>query len=398
MTRRALLALLLIFHLTSSQKQNNLASSPKTVSAASDPDANVTERQSGSVATAAPEALTGAASNRAIVSYYGASVREAYVEQPAATLVRLAEAHQRFGAGAGIVAIIDTGVDPSHPALARSLVQGYDFTRNTTLVNETFDLDPLAAAKLAQSTVAFLDSHAARLNQSTVAFLDQSTVAFLDGKLPAAFGHGTMVAGLVHLVAPTAKIMPLKAFRADGTSRVPDIVRAVYYAADHGATVINMSFSLSGSSPELAEALEYATSRKVICVASAGNMGKPVKLYPAGYSDVIGVGSTNLLDKRSAFSNYDVSSAKIAAPGEALITTFPGNHYAGVWGTSFSGALVSGGVALLLQARHSASLDQVEDALDHGAEIEQKMGDARLDLVSSIQYLLHDEDSRKRKD
>src|SRR6266571_210359 len=283
MTRRALLALLLIFHLTSSQKQNNLASSPKTVSAASDPDANVTERQSGSVATAAPEALTGAASNRAIVSYYGASVREAYVEQPAATLVRLAEAHQRFGAGAGIVAIIDTGVDPSHPALAGSLVQGYDYTRNTPLVNETFDLDPLAAAKLSQSTVAFLDSHAARLNQSTVAFLDQSTVAFLDGKLPAAFGHGTMVAGLVHLVAPTAKIMPLKAFRADGSSRVPDIVRAVYYAVDHGATVINMSFSLSASSPELSDALEYATKHKVICVASAGNMGKPVKLYPAGY-------------------------------------------------------------------------------------------------------------------
>ena len=397
MTRRALLALLLIFHLTSSQKQNNLASSPKTVSAASDPDANVTEGQSGSLATALPEALTGAASNRANVSYYGASVREAYVEQPAATLVRLAEAHQRFGAGAGIVAIIDTGVDPSHPALARSLVQGYDYTRNTPLVNETFDLDPLAAAKLAQSTVAFLDSHAARLNQSTVAFLDQSTVAFLDGKLPAAFGHGTMVAGLVHLVAPTAKIMPLKAFRADGTSRVLDIVRAVYYAADHGATVINMSFSLSGSSPELAEALEYATSRKVICVASAGNMGKAVKIYPAGYSDVIGVGSTDLLDKRSAFSNYDVASAKTAAPGEALITTFPGNHYAGVWGTSFSGALVSGGVALMLQVRHSASQDKVEEALDHGAEIEQEVGE-RLDLVTSIQYLLHNQDSRKRKD
>ena len=125
--------------------------------------------------------------------------------------------------------------------------------------------------------------------------------------------------------------------------------------------------------------------------------GQPVKLYPAGYSDVIGVGSTNLLDRRSAFSNYDVSSAKTAAPGEALVTTFPGNHYAGVWGTSFSGALVSGGVALLLQARHSASPDEVEDALEHGAEIEQQVGE-RLELVSSIQYLLQKKDSRKRKD
>ena len=58
-------------------------------------------------------------------------------------------------------------------------------------------------------------------------------------------------------------------------------------------------------------------------------MGKPFKVYPAGDPYVIGVGATTSLDLRSAFSNYDVSSVKTAAPGEALITTYPGNHYAG---------------------------------------------------------------------
>ena len=63
-------------------------------------------------------------------------------------------------------------------------------------------------------------------------------------RLPHAFGHGTMVAGLVHVVAPTASIMPLKAFSADGSSNLFDIERAIYYAVDHGAKVINMRFSM----------------------------------------------------------------------------------------------------------------------------------------------------------
>jgi thermitase len=282
-------------------------------------------------------------------------------------------------------------VDPAHPALSGSLVPGYDFTRDTPFVSELLDLDPLSAAALSQSSVAFLDTYAAKLNQSTIAFLDQSTVAFLDTQqLPSAFGHGTMVAGIVHLVAPSAKIMPLKAFNADGTSKISDIVRAIYYAVDHGATVINMSFSAGAPSAELKKALDFATSRNVICIASAGNMGKSVKLYPAGHGSVIGVGSTNFVDVRSSFSNYDVSSARLAAPGEALITTFPGNHYAGVWGTSFSTALVAGAADVMLQARPSASLSAIKDAFDHGVKIEQKMGDARLDLVRSLQYLTKD--------
>ena len=106
-------------------------------------------------------------------------------------------------------------------------------------------------------------------------------------QLPAAFGHGTMVAGIVHLVAPTARIMPLKAFTADGTSRTFDIVRAIYYAVDHGARVINMSFSAAMPSPEIARAINYATDRGVICVASAGNLGREVVVYPGGFRNVL---------------------------------------------------------------------------------------------------------------
>ena len=376
---------------TDSATLTKILTDARVLSAEPDLDAGVSEKQPDSVAKASTDALTTAALDRTLVSYYGATVRAAYVQQPATTIIRLAEAQSMSRTGTGIVAIIDTGVDPTHPALSGSLVPGYDFTRDTEFVSEFSDLDPLSAAALTQSTVAFLDTYAAMLNQSTVAFLDQSTVAFLDGRnLPAAFGHGTMVAGIVHLVAPNAKIMPLKAFSADGTSKVSDIVRAIYYAVDHGANVINMSFSLTAPSPEIAQALTFAASRNVVAIASAGNMGRSIKLYPAGNRYVIGVGSTNAVDVRSSFSNYDVSSAVTSAPGEAVITTFPGNHYAGVWGTSFSAALVAGAVDLMQQAQPSASLSSIRDAIDHGVALEQKMGDARLDLVRSLNYLTQD--------
>src|SRR5205807_2009793 len=84
-----------------------------------------------------------------------------------------------------------------------------------------------------------------------------------------------------------------------------------------------------------------------ICVASAGNDNRKVLVYPAAFGNVVGVGSTTLDDHRSAFSNYGADLVTVAAPGEALVTTYPGNHYAMAWGTSFSSGLVSGATAPL---------------------------------------------------
>ena len=259
------------------------------------------------------------------MNYYGATVRSGYVNQPATQLIELSAAQQIASAGSATVAIIDTGVDPTHPALASSLVPGYDFTRDLPGANELADLTQSTVAILDQSTVAILDwkNSPVVLNQSTVAILDQSTVAILDGGLPKSFGHGTMVAGLVHLVAPTARILPLKTFHGDGTANLSDIVRAIRYAADNGANILTMSFTFSTLSPDLQAAIQYATAKGVICIASAGNNGSERSYYPAALEQVIGVGSTNFADLRSPFSNYD-NSATTAAPGEAIITTIQG--------------------------------------------------------------------------
>jgi subtilisin family serine protease len=222
-------------------------------------------------------------------------------------------------------------------------------------------------AILDQSTVAILDQKNSPLvlNQSTVAILDQSTVAILDGQqLPEDFGHGTMVSGLIHLVAPTASIMPLKAFQSDGTAELSNIVAAIYCAVDHGARVINMSFSTTTKEPVLQQAIAYTTSHGVICIASAGNQGREMTVYPAGFQGVIGVASTNKNDLRSPFSNYDSDAIRLAAPGEALVTTCPGNNYAAVWGTSFSSALVSGASALVTDVVPLATSGYATQAFD----------------------------------
>src|SRR5713226_4971518 len=177
--------------------------------------ANVPEGslQNSPAPSAAPPAQTPVSDSN-LIQLYGAQAWVGYVQQPALALITGSSSCNN-ATGAGIVAIIDTGVDPYQPLLSSALVPGYDFTRG----------------------IAGSASELADINQSTAATLQSQPV-------PAYFGHGTMVAGLVHLVAPTAKIMPLKAFNADGTAKTSDIVQAIYYAADHGANVINMSFSL----------------------------------------------------------------------------------------------------------------------------------------------------------
>ena len=342
--------------------------------------------------------ILDAVADKTLVNFYGASARNAYVNQPAAALVRVAKAQQAWAAtGLGIVAIIDTGIDPTHPVLANSLVPGYDFVRDLPgLPDERADLLMQSTAHiLDQSTAHILDPYTVMpLNGATLAFLDQTTASQLGAdQLPAAFGHGTMVAGIVHLMAPTASIMPLKAFRGDGSTDVFNILRAVYYAVDHGARVINMSFSFPAYSNELMKAMNYATGKGVICVASTGNDGKETLAFPASFQNVLGVASTNALDQRSAFSNYGAALADISAPGEEIITTYPGGLYAAAWGTSFSTPFVAGASALLNQAAVLSlarpRLEQADaaEALSHGAPVGHDLGLSRLDAFAAVKTL-----------
>ncbi|PYT40645.1 MAG: hypothetical protein DMG45_15670 [Acidobacteria bacterium] len=321
--------------------------------------------------------------DKAPVNYYGMVVWHGYAAQPAAQIIRLQDAQNGFGiAGKGIVAVIDTGVDPNHPVLYPILLQGYDFMRNQPGASEWLDVSGMQSGYTDAGTQ---NQQPGYVQQSTAAVLDQSTAAVLDGSPYVAFGHGTMTSGLVHLVAPKAKILPLKAFSANGTGYLANIVAALYYAVQHGANVVNMSFDLTSSSPSLNKAVSYANKAGVVLVAAAGNENTNAPVYPAAISgSVVGIASTTDWDARSSFSNYGSYDVWIAAPGEFVTSTYPGGTYASSSGTSFSAPLVAGTAALMLNAKSSLNQSQAASALSHAVQLTPDLNHGRLDAYQAI--------------
>ena len=326
-----------------------------------------------------------------------------YFYQPAAAVIGLEGAHE-IATGTGTVAFLDTGVDFTNNILTWNLVPGADFTSpNGGLGQESFQLgqsttsilDSDSEIVLSQSTTSILDytkssqSTTSILDQSTTSILDQSTTSILDDgtPVPNAYGHGTMVAGVIHMVAPTAMLMPVKVFNDDGTSQLSTLLSGFYWAMNHGARVINMSFSLGSASPEFQKALQTASSMGILCVASVGNDGQQILVYPAAYSNVIGVASTDNSGVRSPFSNYGPIAA-LAAPGEEILSTYPGNRFAAGWGTSFSSPMVSGAISLLLQMNSQLNQQTASNALSQANPLAAGLGAGELDLLKALQYVI----------
>jgi subtilisin family serine protease len=324
----------------------------------------------------APYGLT----DTAPVNYFGTVATHGYAAQPAGQIIRLTDAHNGFGvSGTGIVAVIDTGVDVNHPVLVPVLLPGYDFTRNQPGASEWLDMPQWQSATSSGSRPSGV------VQQQSAAILDQQSAAILDGQPCGAFGHGTMTAGVVHLVAPKAKILPLKAFSSNGTGYLSNIVAAMYYAVQHNANVVNMSFDLSTPSPALSQAVSYANHANVVLVAAAGNQNTSARVYPAALNGyVMGVASTTDWDARSSFSNYGSADVWIAAPGEYVISTFPGGSYAAASGTSFSSPLVAGTASLLLNAKSGLNQSHAASALAHARMLTPDLNHGRLDAYQAI--------------
>ena len=320
--------------------------------------------------------------DRTTENFYGAAVWEGYANQPALTQIELPEARWEWHAtGAGIVADIGTGVDPTQPVLQKVLLPGYNF-----LTNQTGGYD----SQVNQYAMAVVNSAypPLQVNQYAMAVVNQQSATTLSQSSYSDSGHDTMVAGIIHLVAPTAQILPLRAFGDNGEGYLSDVLRAIYYAVDNHATVINMSFDFPAAATELQKAVAYANAHGVACVASVGNNGEDVMVYPAGYqSDVMGIASVDAADQRSSFSNYGADLVFAAAPGEAVITTYPGDTYAAGWGTSFSAPFVSGTVALMDAMQPGVTPTEAMDALSHATPAAPDLGHGVLNVAAALTAL-----------
>lgn len=268
-----------------------------------------------------------------------------YSDQYAVGALNLPEAHSVNRGAGSAVAVLDTGVQLDHPELADSLVPGYDFIGD--------DGDPTDAPNSVDDDG--------------------------DNSVDEATGHGTHVAGIVHLTAPDAKIMPLRVLDSDGRGNVFVIAEAIQRAVDpdgnpntnDGVDVINMSLSSSRESflirdvaddldaidgddddDETGPALRGVPVGGTVVVGSAGNDAAEQRAYPAAEAGVLGVASVGQDEKKSDFSNYfGLPEVDISAPGDDIVSLFPTNQYAEWDGTSMAAPFVAGQAALIRSMR-----------------------------------------------
>ncbi|WKJ89433.1 S8 family serine peptidase [Methylomonas montana] len=255
---------------------------------------------------------------------------------------------------AGItIAILDTGVEASHPDLANQMVPGVNAVDSGA---DTSDIE----------------SHGTQVA----------------GSAAAAFNNGVGVAG----IAGNAKIMPVRITnRTDGVASTSDITRGLNWAADNGADVANISYAVSGSS-SVTTAAQYMRGKGGVVVVAAGNSG-----IDPGYANnqyMITVSATGGDDVKAGWSNYG-AVVDVAAPGVSIQTTSVGGSYAAVSGTSFASPVTAGVVALIQSANLKLTPDQVEKVLESsadkvsGVDFDPNYGYGRINAAAAVQLAIN---------
>ena len=277
-----------------------------------------------------------------------------------------------------IVAVIDTGIDPNHPDLQDNLwkkpnsekrVYGWDFIKNKS--------NPK-------------DEH----------------------------GHGTHVAGIIggklrnagaSGVLQNVSIMPIRYYSesSSGEENVANTVKAIHYAIDNGAHIINYSGGGAEFHLEEYKAIDKANRKNILFVAAAGNENSDIdqeknKYYPGAYSlpNIIAVAATNIQDKLIPSSNWGLKSVDVTAPGEHIFSTLPSGKYGYLSGTSQATAFVTGLAALLLSQNKDLTPMQIKKLImanvDKIDTLEEKVQSAgRVNFYKSMLASLQIENKNK---
>lgn len=261
-----------------------------------------------------------------------------------------------------IIAVCDTGVDNNHPDLVNKILR--DDAGNV---------------------------------------LGYNTITHQQGEGPDTYGHGTHCAGIAAAqvnngigVAGVAgwdgtdgsdtdfiKIMPVK-LSTGGSLALSNIIEGVRWAAANGANVLTNSYGGTQGSQAENDAFQFAYNSGCVIVASAGNAGNTTKNYPAAFDHVVSVASTTSSDTISSFSTRG-SWVLIAAPGSSIYSTYPGNRYATLSGTSMSGPFVAGAAALVWSQNAGLGGDDVVSILLGTADnINLPISGGRVNVYSAL--------------
>jgi subtilisin family serine protease len=252
---------------------------------------------------------------------------EGFQDQSFVERLRLSEIHP-YATGEGVlVGLLDTGIDFDHSAFPGSLVvPGFDFVDG--------DSDPADEANAVDDDG--------------------------DGLSDEGAGHGTMVAGLVHLVAPAARLLPVRVLDDEGRGSTFDVAKGIRYAVEQGAHVINLSLGLDCPSDILSAEIRRADSLGVSIVAAAGNSGtEDPPFYPASDPAVLSVTSLDSSDVKAPFASYH-ETVDLSTPGVGVLAPYSDGGYALGTGTSFSAAIVSGQCALIRDLNGALGKAQVD--------------------------------------
>ncbi len=260
-----------------------------------------------------------------------------------------------------IVAVLDSGVNLTHPDLQANIITGTTFISGTTTPED--------------------DN-----------------------------GHGTHVAGVIAAVinnggvvgvAPQAKIMPVKVLASTGSGSVSGIINGIVWATDNGANVINLSLGASVDILALEDAVNYAYGNGVLVVASAGNCGDPATWqlngclsldatsWPAAYANAMAVAATDQNDNQSGFSTQG-SYVEIAAPGSSIFSTYLSGSYATASGTSQASPHVAGLAAAIWSRQPQLTNAQVRAAIQNTAVDlgapgrDEQFGYGRIDAYEAV--------------
>ncbi|MDZ7343181.1 MAG: S8 family serine peptidase, partial [candidate division KSB1 bacterium] len=294
-----------------------------------------------------------------------------------------------------LIAVIDTGIDYTHPDLQTGLWinAGEDLNGNGQVDSSDFNGRDDDGNGLVDDLRGWDFTDAPN-------FPDGGDYRQRDNDPADEHGHGTAVAGVIAATANNrigiaglaygCRVMNLRAGTSQGLLEEDDVASAIGYAVMNGARVINMSFGDIVVSPMLRDIIRFAHAAGAVLVASAGNSSTETPHYPSGFAETIAVGASTRTDQLAGFSNFG-ATIDVVAPGTEIRTTTLGGNYGQFGGTSASAPFVSALAGLLLSRSPEWNNEMVRaaitnSALDLGTKgWDRFYGAGRIDVAAALQ-------------